>query len=109
MESSSSCWWWWACCWSASVDTSSGASARATAAAAEDAAAVAGLEPDQRADRQAPEKVEQVLNSGIDFLSGLFEMATGKKLERSEETDSFVTVDRTTGEVTLKFKLPTFA
>ena len=81
----------------------------ATAAAAEDAAAVAGLEPDQRADRQAPEKVEQVLNSGIDFLSGLFEMATGKKLERSEETDSFVTVDRATGEVTLKFKLPTFA
>ena len=56
---------------------------------------------------QSPEKMEEVLNSGLSFLSGVMEMATGQKLEASEE-DKMITIDRNTGEVTLKFKLPGF-
>ncbi len=49
--------------------------------------------------------MENTLNQGIGFLSGLMEMATGKKLMADGQS---VTVDRKTGEVTMKFKLPGF-
>ncbi len=52
------------------------------------------------------EKIEEVLNQGIGFLSGVLEMATGEKLSAAEAGDKMVTVDKVTGEVTLKFKLP---
>ena len=52
------------------------------------------------------EKIEEVLNQGIGFLSGVLEMATGEKLSAAEAGDKMVTVDKATGEVTLKFKLP---
>ncbi len=49
--------------------------------------------------------MENTLNQGIGFLSGLMEMATGKKLLADGQS---VTVDKETGEVTMKFKLPGF-
>jgi len=51
--------------------------------------------------------IEEVLESGMQFLSGLMSMATGKPLvvERDQKMLSF---NRDTGEVTLKFKLPGF-
>lgn len=57
---------------------------------------------------QPPEKIEAVLNSGMQFIGGLMEMATGQKMAATEEDGRMVKIDRTTGEVTLKFKLPAF-
>ena len=57
---------------------------------------------------QPPEKIEDVLNFGMQFVSGLMEMATGQKMEPSEAQDKMVAIDRDTGEVTMKFKLPGF-
>ncbi len=58
---------------------------------------------------QSPEKMEEVLNQGMSFISGLMEMATGQKIEATEEDGRLVTLDRNTGEVTLKFRLPGFS
>lgn len=55
---------------------------------------------------QAPEKIEAVLNSGMQFIGGLLEMATGKKMEATDTDGRMVRIDKETGEVTLKFKLP---
>ena len=55
---------------------------------------------------QPPEKIERVLNNGMEFLSGLFEMATGQKMERTEKDKPLISIDRSTGEVTMRFKLP---
>jgi len=57
---------------------------------------------------QPPEKIETVLNSGIDFIAGLMEMATGQKMEQLKGQEKMIQIDRQTGEVTLKFKLPGF-
>ncbi|OQX98906.1 MAG: hypothetical protein B6I20_10515 [Bacteroidetes bacterium 4572_117] len=48
-------------------------------------------------------ELEQVMNQGIGFLSGLFKMATGKDIAMDDKS---ITVDKETGEVTMKFKLP---
>ena len=56
----------------------------------------------------SPEKMEEVLNSGMAFIGGLLEMATGRKIEPSAEDGRMLHVDRQSGEVTLKFKLPGF-
>lgn len=56
----------------------------------------------------APEKMEEVLNSGMAFIGGLLEVATGKKMSPTGGDERMVKVDKTTGEVTLKFKLPGF-
>jgi superfamily II DNA/RNA helicase len=56
----------------------------------------------------APARMEEVLNSGMAFIGGLLEMATGRKLEPSTADGRLLYVDRKTGEVTLKFKLPGF-
>jgi superfamily II DNA/RNA helicase len=55
---------------------------------------------------QPPEKIEAVLDSGMKFIGGLLEMATGRKIEASADDGRMVSIDRNTGEVTLKFKLP---
>lgn len=55
----------------------------------------------------SPEKIEEVLESGMQFLSGLMAMATGKPL-LTEGQEKQIHVDRETGEVTMKFKLPGF-
>ncbi len=57
---------------------------------------------------QPPEKIEAVLNSGMQFIGGLMEMATGRKMTGTGEDGRMVKIDRQTGEVTLKFKLPGF-
>lgn len=57
---------------------------------------------------QPPEKIEAVLNSGMAFIAGLMEMATGQKMENGQGQEKMVQIDSHTGEVTLKFKLPGF-
>jgi hypothetical protein len=52
--------------------------------------------------------MEEVLNSGMAFIGGLLEMATGRKLEPSTPDGRMLHVDPASGEVTLKFKLPGF-
>jgi hypothetical protein len=79
---------------------------------AEEDAAVAQPEPpetDVVAAAQpmvGPEKMEAVLNSGMAFIGGLLEMATGRKLEPFDPDGRMLYVDPASGEVTLKFKLP---
>jgi len=63
----------------------------------------AGASPEQ-----SPEKMEQVLNTGMQFISGLMEMATGQKMEPSGDDGRLIRLDKETGEVTMKFKLPGF-
>lgn len=57
---------------------------------------------------QSPEKMEKVLNTGMQFISGLLEMASGKKIETVDDDKQMIHIDRQTGEVTMKFRLPTF-
>ena len=56
----------------------------------------------------SPEKMESVLNSGMAFIGGLLEAATGQKITSTGEDERMVKIDKTTGEVMLKFKLPGF-
>ncbi len=51
-----------------------------------------------------PERMEAVLNSGLDFMSGLVELASGVPVPGIR--DRKVSVDPDTGEITLSFKLP---
>ncbi|MCF8104032.1 MAG: SWF/SNF helicase family protein [Desulfohalobiaceae bacterium] len=57
---------------------------------------------------QSQEKMEEVLNTGLSFISGLLEMATGQKLTPGDDQEQLLSLDRKTGEVTMKFKLPGF-
>lgn len=52
-------------------------------------------------------EVEKVLNQGIAFLNSLSQMATGKPIANTEGGKS-VEIDRETGEVIMRFKLPGF-
>ncbi len=54
-----------------------------------------------------PAALEDVLDNGVKFLSGLSSMITGKPLAIDEGSKT-VSVDRETGEVTLRFRLPGF-
>jgi SNF2 family DNA or RNA helicase len=49
------------------------------------------------------EELEQVMNHGMQFLAGMFKMSTGKDLALENQT---IKVNKETGEVTMKFKLP---
>jgi len=49
------------------------------------------------------EEIEQVMNNGMQFLAGLFKMSTGKDIGLENQK---IEVDKETGEVTMKFKLP---
>ena len=57
---------------------------------------------------QEPERIEAVLDSGMQFIGGLLEMATGRKITSSREDGRMLSIDKQSGEVTLKFKLPGF-
>ena len=50
-----------------------------------------------------PEEIEQVMNNGMQFLAGLFKMSTGKDIGIEDQK---IEVNKETGEVTMKFKLP---
>ncbi len=52
-----------------------------------------------------PEEIEQVMNNGLQFLAGLFKMSTGKDIGMNGQS---IEVNRETGEVTMKFKMPGF-
>jgi len=57
----------------------------------------------------SPEKMEEVLDNGMKFLSGLMAMATGKPLITDNQGQGKnIKVNRETGEVTMTFKLPGF-
>jgi len=49
------------------------------------------------------EELENVMNNGLQFLSGLFKMSTGKDAGFENQK---IEVNKETGEVTMKFKLP---
>lgn len=49
------------------------------------------------------EKLEEVMNHGMQFLAGMFKMSTGKELGVANQS---IEVDKESGEVTMKFKLP---
>lgn len=57
---------------------------------------------------KSTEQMEEVLNQGMGFISGLLEMATGQKLGIAKDGKKMVSLDKKTGEVTLKFTLPGF-
>jgi superfamily II DNA/RNA helicase len=61
-----------------------------------------------RSPAESPEKLEQVLNQGMQFIGGLMEMATGKPLQGTGDDGRMLNINKETGEVTLKFKLPGF-
>lgn len=48
-------------------------------------------------------EVEQVMSSGMQFLAGIFKMATGKDLGLDGQS---IEINQETGEVVMKFKLP---
>jgi superfamily II DNA/RNA helicase len=70
--------------------------------APEKASAVQQSPPAQAFESKAAE-LEQVMNSGMQFLAGLFKMSTGKELGLEGQQ---VKVNKETGEVTMTFKLP---
>jgi len=51
------------------------------------------------------EALESVMNSGMQFLSSLFKMSTGKDLGIENQK---IEVNKETGEVVMRFKLPGF-
>lgn len=61
--------------------------------------------PATKSGEQSPERMEEVLNQGMAFISGLLEIATGRKIETTGGDDRLIRLDRQTGEVTMKFKL----
>jgi len=52
-----------------------------------------------------PQEIEATLNQGMQFLNGLFKMVAGKELITEGKG---ITINRETGEVIMKFKLPVF-
>ncbi len=66
------------------------------------------LPADEQIVSNSAEQMEEVLNQGMGFISGLLEMATGNKLSLASGSEKMVTLDKNTGEVTLRFTLPGF-
>ncbi len=50
------------------------------------------------------ETMENVINQGMQFLSSLFKLSTGKDLGLQNQT---IEIDKKTGEVVMRFKIPT--
>jgi len=64
------------------------------------------VETDDSASKRSspqPEQLEAVMNQGIMFLSGLMQMTTGKSMEFS---DKAIDVNKETGEIVMRFKVP---
>jgi len=49
--------------------------------------------------------IENVMNKGMEFLAGMFKMATGKDLGLE---DKKMEIDKETGEIVMRFKMPVF-
>ena len=56
---------------------------------------------DNRTDKNV--QLEAVMNSGMQFLAGLFKMTTGKDIGLEKQK---IEVDKTTGEIIMRFKMP---
>lgn len=69
-------------------------------------ASAAGSAPETRPPLLEPETLEQTLNQGLQFLNGIYSMAAGQQLVMEEQA---IKVNRETGEVVMKFKLPGFS
>ena len=62
------------------------------------------VEPEpQKVDQRQLAEMEQVMNQGMGFLSGLYKMTTGKEISTQEQK---IEIDKETGEVVMRFKLP---
>jgi SNF2 family DNA or RNA helicase len=59
----------------------------------------------KKVQEEKAQEIEQVMNNGMQFLAGLFKMSTGKDLGLENQT---IEVNKETGEVVMKFKLPVF-
>ncbi len=81
-----------------------GAAGQPDAAAQQGAFAHPGAAAQQAPD---PEQIESVLNQGLAFLSSLSQMATGRPLV-GDSSKKAIEIDRETGEVVMRFKLPGF-
>ncbi len=57
----------------------------------------------QNTEAQQHENMEKVMNHGMEFLSGLFKIATGKNMGIENQK---IEIDKQTGEVVMRFKLP---
>lgn len=53
--------------------------------------------------KSSTKQMEEVLNNGMQFLSGLMKMATGKDVGIEDQK---IEINEETGEVTMKFKMP---
>lgn len=53
---------------------------------------------------QQAESMEKVMNQGMEFLAGLFKITTGKDIGIQNQK---IEIDKQTGEVVMRFKLPT--
>lgn len=53
---------------------------------------------------QQAESMEKVMNQGMEFLAGLFKIATGKDIGIQNQK---IEIDKQTGEIVMRFKLPT--
>jgi hypothetical protein len=47
--------------------------------------------------------MEKVMQNGINFLAGLYQLATGKSMAPGEQK---ISLDLQTGEVVMRFKIP---
>lgn len=52
---------------------------------------------------QQYQQLEEVLHKGMAFLSGIYQLSSGQPLQAEDEKS--ITIDRETGEVTMKFKV----
>ncbi len=52
---------------------------------------------------QKIDKMEEVLNKGMEFLAGIYQMTTGEELHK--EGGQKIEIDRKTGEVVMRFKM----
>ncbi|MCF8365453.1 MAG: DEAD/DEAH box helicase [Bacteroidales bacterium] len=70
----------------------------------EAAAGTATREPKiEPASKTKTEELEEVMNNGMQFLSGLFRMTTGKDMGTESQK---IEIDKKTGEVVMRFKIP---
>ncbi len=67
--------------------------------------AVTADEPTPSPQKANTAELEQVMNNGMQFLAGLYKMSTGKDMGIEGQK---IEIDQSTGEVTMKFKLPGF-
>ncbi|MEE9372862.1 MAG: C-terminal helicase domain-containing protein [Saprospiraceae bacterium] len=58
-------------------------------------------EPLSKPDAEKMEEMEQVMNKGLEFLAGLYQMSTGNKMNSENQKVEF---DKDTGEVIMRFK-----